>query len=71
MKFAEKNDTVSDALIKRKKYFAGKVKKYLACTRLSTVIINGIIFMHGGFIKSMMKKYTPHDINVIVQKRNK
>lgn len=68
MQFAEKGDTVADALIKRKKYFAGHVKKYLACTRLSTVIVNGIIFMHGGFMKTMVKKYTPNEINVLVQK---
>jgi hypothetical protein len=45
-----------------------KANKYLACTRLSAVIVGDILFVHGGLIKKMAESYNIDDLNLIVRR---
>lgn len=45
-----------------------KPNKYLACTRLSAVIVGDILFVHGGLIKKMAESYNIDDLNLIVRR---
>ena len=44
------------------------LNKYLACTRMSGVIIGSLLFVHGGLIKKMAELYKLDDMNKIVRK---
>lgn len=44
------------------------LNEYLACTRLSSVIIGNMIFVHGGMVKKLAQSYKLENLNKIVQK---
>jgi hypothetical protein len=44
------------------------LNEYLACTRLSAVIIGDLLFVHGGLVKKMAEAYNINDVNTIVRK---
>lgn len=44
------------------------LNKYLACTRISGVIIGNLLFVHGGMVKKLAESYHLEDLNKIVQK---
>lgn len=45
-----------------------QLNKFLACSRTSAIIINGLLFVHGGMIKKMAESYNIIDINLFVRK---
>lgn len=80
MDFADEDDpeNVEKALNKRKAEFKNvydgkihdpeKLNRFLACTRVSAVIIGNVLFVHGGVVKKISEKYGIADINLVVRK---
>lgn len=44
------------------------LNEYLACTRLSGIIVGNILFVHGGMVKKLAESYKLDDLNKIVRK---
>jgi hypothetical protein len=56
-----------DGIEGRKYAFRESINKKLACTRQSAVIVGSFIFVHGGIVPELAKKYNVEDINSIVR----
>jgi len=72
IEFADKNNKdIKKALHNRIKAFTNKnnngLNKFLACTRVSAIIIGNILFIHAGIISAISDKYGIDDINKIVR----
>jgi hypothetical protein len=60
--------SVEEGMANRIKLFepGSKYANFLGCTRQSVLIIGSNIFVHGGIVKDLAKKYKVKDINKIV-----
>lgn len=65
-----KNDgsTFNDGKEGRKFAFNEKINTKLACTRQSAVIVGSFIFVHGGIVPELAKKYKVAEVNSIIRK---
>jgi hypothetical protein len=65
------NEYIKQGLINRKNEFNinnQRISNFLACTRISAIIIGDLLFIHGGMIEKMAKAYNIEDLNIIVRK---
>lgn len=56
-----------DGVEGRKYAFRESINEKLACTRQSAVIVGSFIFVHGGIVPELAKKYKVEDINRYVR----
>ena len=61
---------IGDGLKGRKYAFApgNEYANYMACTRLSALIIGSCLFVHAGILPRLAKQYGIKDINILVRK---
>ena len=52
----------------RKYAFHESINEKLACTRQSAVIVGSFIFVHGGIVPELAKKYKVSEINSLIRK---
>ena len=52
----------------RKYAFNQYINEKLACTRQSAVIVGSFIFVHGGIVPELAKKYKVNEINMLIRK---
>jgi hypothetical protein len=58
----------SNGIDGRRFAFSEKINKKLACTRQSAVIVGSFIFVHGGIVPELAKKYKISEINTLIRK---
>lgn len=58
----------SDGVEGRKYAFKNKINEKLACTRQSVVIVGSFIFVHGGIVPELARKYNVESINTAIRK---
>jgi hypothetical protein len=65
-----KNDgsTFTNGIEGRKFAFREKINTKLACTRQSAVIVGSFIFVHGGIVPELAKKYKISKVNTLIRK---
>ena len=65
-----KNDgsTFTSGLEGRKFAFKEKINEKLACTRQSAVIVGSFIFVHGGIVPELAKKFKIAKVNTLIRK---
>jgi hypothetical protein len=66
--FGNTHTNINDKINKRKKLFSpgNKISNFLACTRHVALIIGSNLFVHGGIIGQIAKKYGIKSINKIM-----
>ena len=57
-----------DGIEGRKYAFREKLNEKLACTRLSAVIVGSFIFVHGGIVPELTRKYKISEVNSLIRK---
>lgn len=60
--------TFNDGVEGRKFAFREKINETLACTRQSAVIVGSFIFVHGGIVPELAKKYKVEKVNSVIRK---
>jgi hypothetical protein len=60
--------TFKDGVEGRKYAFKEALNEKLACTRQSAVIVGSFIFVHGGIVPELAKKYKVGEINTLIRK---
>jgi hypothetical protein len=68
MRYVAYEDLKVDDTQQRKYYFkpGNKYSKFMACTRLSAVIIGSNLFVHAGILPKLAEKYSISQINNII-----
>jgi len=60
--------TFTDGVEGRKFAFRERINEKLACTRQSALIVGSFIFVHGGIVPELAKKYKVAEVNRIIRK---
>jgi len=66
--FRKEGKTFDDGIEGRRYAFKEKINERLACTRQSAVIVGSFIFVHGGIVPELAKKYKVNEINNLIRK---
>jgi hypothetical protein len=68
-KYKKKDGTTFNNGVEGRKYaFKETINEKLACTRQSAVIVGSFIFVHGGIVPELAKKYNVGEINSLIRK---
>lgn len=57
----------NDGVEGRKFAFREKINETLACTRQSAVVVGSFIFVHGGIVPELAKKYKVEKVNKVIR----